>query len=356
MKVQLDLRPEVRLRDRIIGPGHPVFVIAEAGVNHNGDMGLARRLVDAAAAAGVDAVKFQTFKAEKVVGVSAPQAEYQKANTGREESQLEMVRRLELGPDELAIVRHRCIERNILFLSTPFDEGSADLLEDLGVPGFKVGSGEITNHRFLAYLAAKGRPLLVSTGMASLGEVEAAVAAIRAAGDPPICLFHCVSNYPTDPADCNLKAMATLRDWFRCPVGWSDHTLGSHVSCAAVALGAELIEKHFTVDRSLPGPDHRASLEPSQLRDLVRQIRDVEASLGDGEKIPRDSERNTADVARRSLHASRDIHAGHRIAAGDLTVLRPGTGIPANRFDEIVGRRTRSRILTGTIIRESDLE
>jgi len=346
----------VGIGDRTVGPGHPAFLIAEAGVNHNGDLNLALQLVDAAAAAGVDAVKFQTFDATRVVSPVAPQAEYQRTNTGTQESQLEMVRRLELSPEEFATVRQRCLDQGVLFLSTPFDEGSADLLEDLGVPGFKVGSGDLTNHRFLVFLAAKGRPLLVSTGMASLEEVEAAVAAIRAAGNPPICLFHCVSNYPADPVDCNLKAMATLRERFCCPVGWSDHTLGSHVACAAVALGAELIEKHFTLDRSMPGPDHRASLEPGELRDLVRQIRDVEDALGDGLKAPRDSERNTADVARRSLHASRNIQAEHRILAGDLVVLRPGTGISAERIDDVIGRRAVRDVSAGQMLSESDFE
>ena len=347
---------DIRIADRLVGLGQQCFILAEAGVNHNGDLNLALQLVDAAAAAGADAVKFQTFDAARVVSPAAPQADYQKANTGREESQLEMVRRLELTPDELATVRQRCLDRDILFLSTPFDEGSADLLETLGVPAFKVGSGELTNHRFLAYLAAKGRPLLVSTGMTSMDEVEAAVAVIREAGDPPICLLHCVSNYPADPADCNLEAMATMRDRFQCPVGWSDHTLGAHVACAAVALGADVVEKHFTLDRRMPGPDHKASLEPAELRELVRQIRDVEAALGDGMKAPRESERNTAEVARRSLHASRDIQPGQRIEAGDLVALRPGTGIPAARFEDIVGRRVRSPIPAGAMIRESDLE
>jgi N-acetylneuraminate synthase len=354
--IESQCSPVFSLGTREIGIGKPVFVIAEAGVNHNGDLGVALRLVDVAVDSGADAVKFQTFRSESIISETAPMAEYQRRNVGHDETQLEMARRLEMDERSTRAVRDHCRSRNIMFLSTPFDEVSADLLESLGVPAFKVGSGELTNHRFLKYLAQKNLPLLVSTGMSNLQEVAAAVRAIRSAGDPPLCLLHCVSNYPADPEDSNLAAMRTMREAFGCPVGWSDHTLGIHVSLAAVALGASVIERHYTLDRSMPGPDHRASLEPGELRDLVRQIRDVEVSLGDGEKTPRESERHTADVARRSLHASRDIEDGQRITAEDLTILRPGTGIPADRFDEIVGRRACRRMPSGAMISESDLE
>ena len=341
---------------RKIGAGNPCFIIAEAGVNHNGSVELALDLVDVAAEAGADAVKFQTFHTERVVSEQARQANYQRSNTGIDEPQYEMICRLQLDDSAFAAISMHCHERGIMFLSSPFDTESVDLLDSLGVPAFKVGSGELTHPALLTHIASKGKPVLLSTGMASLLEVSNALDVITFSGAPPVALLHCVSNYPTDPIDCNLEATRTMRAAFAVPVGWSDHTLGIHVSLAAVALGAELIEKHFTLDRTLPGPDHRASLEPDELRDLVRQIRDVENALGDGEKTPRDSERNTADVARRSLHASRDIHAGHRIAADDLTALRPGTGIPADRFDEIVGRHALNRVPAGAMIRESDLE
>ncbi len=346
----------VQVGPRRVGNGEPVFVIAEAGVNHNGDLERAKRLVEVAVEAGVDAVKFQTFRAELVASPEAPQAAYQAKNTGRVESQLDMARRLELGSEATRAVRDHCADLGIMFLSTPFDEISADLLEDLDVPAFKVGSGELTNHRFLRNLAEKGRPILLSTGMSGLEEVSAAVEVIRSTGNSSICLFHCVSNYPTDPADCNLKAMATLRERFRCPVGWSDHTLGVHVTMAAVALGSEMIEKHFTLDRTLPGPDHKASVEPDELAAMVRQIRDVEASLGDGVKRRRESEKNTAEVARRSVHAAKSIAAGSQIRVDDLVAMRPGTGIPVERIDEVVGRRSIRDIAPGQMLSEDDLE
>ena len=346
----------IEIGRRKIGPGHPCFIIAEGGVNHNGDLDRARELVDVAADAGVDAVKFQTFRAEAVISPGAPQAAYQLQNTGRLESQLEMVRRLELGPDDTRALRNHCVDRGIMFLSTPFDEVSADLLEELDVPAFKVGSGELTNHRFLRHIAEKGRPFLLSTGMSNLEEVTAAVEAIRAAGNPALCLFHCVSDYPAAPEDCNLRAIGTLRRAYRCPIGWSDHTLGLHVTMAAVGLGAELVEKHFTLDRTLPGPDHKASIEPDELSELVRQIRNVEAALGDGVKRCQESEMNTAAVARRSAHTAKAIAAGKRIEADDLIAMRPGTGIPAERIGDLLGRRTLRDLAAGEMLSENDLE
>lgn len=348
--------PLIDVAGRRIGKGQPCFVIAEAGVNHNGSLQLALQLVDAAASAGADAVKFQTFHAEDVASADARQARYQQVNTGRVESQLEMARRLELSPDDhQRLVRH-CRSKRIMFLSSPFDLRSADLLADLGVPAYKVGSGELTNHPFLAHLAGKGRPLIISTGMAAIREVDEAMAAVASAGAAPVALLHCVSNYPTDPTDCNLAAMGTLREAFGVPVGWSDHTLGVHVAVAAVALGASIIEKHLTLDRRLPGPDHRASIEPAEFRELVRQARDVEAAIGTGEKRPRSSEEDTAAVARRSLFAASDLPEGHRLGAVDIRVLRPGTGIPPNRLAELLGRSLKRPVAAGTMLREDDFE
>ena len=346
----------VRIGDFVLGPGNPCFLIAEAGVNHNGDVGLALRLVDAAAEAGVNAVKFQTFEAEAVVSREAPQARYQRDNTGRAESQLEMVRRLQLGAADHRLLVQHCRARRIMFLSSPFDRQSVDLLADLGVPAYKVGSGELTNHLLLRCMAGKGKPLLISTGMASLREVAEAVAVVAASGAPPLALLHCVSDYPASPTDCNLAAMATMREAFGVPVGWSDHTLGIHVPVAAVALGASLVEKHFTVDRSLPGPDHRASLEPGELAGMVRCIRDVEAAIGTGEKHRRETEEDIAQVARRSLFAATDLPPGHRLSVDDVHALRPGTGISPSRLAAFLGRSLKRPVVAGSMLGEGDFE
>lgn len=346
----------LRLGSRTIGPGHPCFLIAEAGVNHNGDVELAHRLVDVAADAGADAVKFQTFDPDLLVSPQAPKADYQIATTGATESQLDMLRRLVLPHDALAALAAHAAERGLLFLSTPFDEGSADFLEGLGMPAFKVPSGEVTNHAFVAHLAAKGKPVLMSTGMANLSEVAQAVHLVREHGDPPLGLFHCVTSYPAPPADCNLRAIGTMAAAFRVPVGWSDHTEGLRVSLAAVAAGATLLEKHFTLDRGLPGPDHRASLEPEELTELVRAVREVESALGDGTKRPMPSELVNTPVARRSLHAARPLPVGHVLAAGDLAALRPGTGLSPALRDRVVGRRLRVALEGGEMLSEAHLE
>lgn len=340
----------VHLGERLVGAGEPVLVIAEAGVNHNGERDLALRLVDAAAAAGVDAVKFQTFKAERLVVDDAPKAAYQERTTGTAESQLQMLRRLELSEALHHEVLGHCRDRGIAFLSSPFDELAADLLEAIGVSAFKTPSGELTNLPLLQHIAAKGMPMLVSTGMATLGEVETAVRAIEAAGDPQVVLLHCLSNYPADPAETNLRAMATMRAAFGLEVGYSDHTSGLEVAFAAVALGAVVIEKHFTLDRSLPGPDHQASLEPAELEALIRGIRTIEHALGDGHKRPQPSELDTARVARKSLVASVAIPAGTVLSHDMVAVRRPGTGLPPAMLEQIAGRRSRVDIAAGTII------
>jgi N-acetylneuraminate synthase/N,N'-diacetyllegionaminate synthase len=267
----------ISIAGRPVGAGAPVFFIAEAGVNHNGDPTLAHRLIEVAASAGADAVKFQTFRTEALVSRHAPKAPYQVETTGAAESQLEMLRKLELSRETFGSLAEACRKRGILFLSSPFDLASADDLESLGVAAFKTGSGELTNLPLLEHLAAKRKPIIVSTGMATLEEVATAVSAVG--GRAPLALLHCVSAYPAPPEETNLRAMDTLRARFDCPVGFSDHTPGLTVSVAAVALGATIIEKHFTVDRSLPGPDHRASLDPAELTALVAAVREVEASL-----------------------------------------------------------------------------
>lgn len=328
----------IQIGERRIGAGSPCFVIAEAGVNHNGDLRLARQLVEAAAEAGADAVKFQTFQADRVVAPGAPKAEYQKRTSGAEESQLEMLKRLELSEDDHRALIEHSSQAGIVFLSTPFDESSADLLHRLGVPAFKLPSGEITNLPFLEHVARKGLPILLSTGMSTLAEVDEAVRAIRDAANPPLALLHCVSNYPASPSDVNLRAMDTMRAAFSVPIGYSDHTLGDAITLAAVARGASIIEKHFTLDRGLPGPDHQASLEPGEIAALVRSIRSVEESLGTGRKEPAASESGTAAAARKSIAAARDLPAGHVIAAEDLARLRPGTGLAPAMLRHVVGR------------------
>lgn len=334
----------IQVAGKTIGHGQPCFIIAEAGVNHNGEMDLARRLVDAAVKVGADAVKFQAFKAEALVSRAAPKADYQLQTTDRGESQFEMIRRLELNEESLREIQSYCTSRGILFLATPFDDESARLLDAMGVPLFKISSGEVINLPFLARIARMGRPIILSTGMCDLEEVAHAVQTIRSCGNHSIILLHCVSNYPADPADSNLRAMHTMAKAFDLPVGYSDHTAGNAVAFAAVALGACVVEKHLTLDRQLPGPDQRASSEPDEMRVLVRGIRAVESALGDGRKVPVPSERNTAEVARKSLVAARDLPAGTTLRADMLIAVRPGTGLSPALEAQILGRKLRQAV------------
>ena len=335
---------------RSIGPGHPCFIIAEAGVNHNGSLEMALQLVDVAAQAGADAIKFQTFQAEKLVSSQAPKADYQLQTTDAGESQLAMLQRLELSFDAFRELFAYCRTRGILFLSTPFDDESANFLDDLGVAAFKIPSGEVTNLPFLTHVARKGKPLIVSTGMAYLGEVETAVRTIGATGNQALVLLHCVSNYPADPADINLRAMATMGAAFAVPVGYSDHTMGDEVALAAVALGACVIEKHFTLDRTLPGPDHGASLEPEELGHLIQGIRRVESALGHGRKEPVASEINTASVARKSLVAEHEIGVGTQLTDRHIGIKRPGNGLPPMMLPYVLGRTARVHIPAGAVL------
>jgi N,N'-diacetyllegionaminate synthase len=340
----------VEIAGRKIGVNRPCFIIAEAGVNHNGDVRRAMELIDAASQAGADAVKFQTFAADRLATRDAPKAEYQKQTTDAVESQYEMLRRLELSPSAHRELMDHCRKQGILFLSTPFDEQSADLLEELGIAAYKVSSGEITNLTFLAHLARKNRPLIISTGMAYLSEVESAVLAVQDAGNHEFVLLHCVSSYPANPADANLRAMQSMRSTFNVPVGYSDHTSGIEVALAAVALGACVIEKHVTLDRTLPGPDHQASLEPNEFARMVKGIRIIEAALGSGRKEPAFSEANTAAVARKSLVAARDIAAGTELTEEMIAIMRPGTGLPPAMRQQLLGRVARTDIPAGTLL------
>jgi N-acetylneuraminate synthase len=340
----------VTIAGRVIGHGRPCFVIAEAGVNHNGDRELAKRLIEVAAQAGADAIKFQTFRTEQLVSPTAPLARYQEANLGRKSNQAMMLKQLELSEEDFCMLADYARRLGLIFLSTPFDEGSADFLESLEVPAYKVPSGELTNIAFLQHLAKKGKPLIISTGMATLADVENAIESIEAVGHHEYVLLHCVSNYPAKPAEVNLRAMLTLRAAFGGPVGYSDHTEGIAIALAAVALGGCVLEKHFTLDKTLPGPDHRASASPQELSELIASIRQIEQALGDGRKRPTLSERDTMAVARKSLVAACDLPAGTVIEEKHLASRRPGTGLPPTLKHFLVGRKTKCYIEAGTLL------
>jgi len=347
---------QVEIAGHRIGPGHPCFIIAEAGVNHNGSLDMARQLVDVAADAGANAIKFQTFKTENLISQDAPKATYQLETTGGAESQFDMLKALELAPEAFGQLMTHCQERNILFLSSPFDEESVDLLARLDVAAFKIPSGEITNLPFLTHVARHKKPLIVSTGMAYLSEVETALRTIEESDNWETILLHCVSNYPSEPANTNLRAMLTMSGAFNVPVGYSDHTLGVEVPLAAVAMGACVVEKHFTLDCTLSGPDHRASLEPDELARLVRGIRTVEDSLGNGRKEPAASEADTAAAARKSLMASDTLLAGTVLTGGMIGIKRPGTGLPPAMHSHLVGRSLRVDVAKDTLFALEMLE
>jgi N-acetylneuraminate synthase/N,N'-diacetyllegionaminate synthase len=335
--------------------GKPVYIIAEAGVNHNGRMDMAMRLIDVAVEAGADAVKFQTFRLDSVVSGNTPLAEYQKTNTGQSGSMADMLKELELSYAQFETLANYARNSGITFLSTAFDVQSAAFLDKLRVPVFKIPSGELTNPDLVRAVARYGRPTIVSTGMADLGEVERALGWITGEGCNDIVLLHCVSDYPTDPADANLAAMDTMRAAFGLPVGWSDHTLGDTITIAAVARGACLVEKHFTLDNNLRGPDHRASLDPVGLKRMVQNIRLTETAIGNGRKAPTPRERKVAEVARRSVASARAIEAGREIVREDIEFLRPGTGIAPHDIGTVLGRKLKQSIARGVLIGLTDL-
>lgn len=316
------------------------FIIAEAGVNHNGSIELAKRLVDVAVDAGADAVKFQTFKADKLVSKSAQKADYQKKTTLSGESQYEMIKKLELDEDaHRELIRH-CKEKQIMFLSTPFDHGSIDMLNDFGMPIFKIPSGEITNLPYLRHVGGLGKEVILSTGMADLGEIEDALDVLMHEGvsKDKITVLHATTEYPCPIDEVNLRAMQTIRDAFGVKVGYSDHTQGIEVPIAAVAMGACVIEKHFTLDRSMEGPDHKASLEPEELKTMVQSIRCINQALGDGIKKPSKSEVNNIVITRKSIVALRRINIGETFSEDNITIKRPGNGISPMRWDEVIGQ------------------
>ncbi|MCL5062030.1 MAG: N-acetylneuraminate synthase [Nitrospirae bacterium] len=317
------------------------FIIAEAGVNHNGSIEIAKKMVDAAVEAGADAIKFQTFNAEKLVSRFAQKAEYQKRSTGSGETQFEMLKKLELSVEEHKELIKHCKKKGIIFLSSPFDLNSIDFLNELGLKIFKIPSGEIINLPYLKKIGGLKKKVILSTGMADLGEIEDAMDILMDSGTSKedITVLHCTTEYPTLMEEANLRAMLAIRDAFKINVGYSDHTLGIEISIAAVALGAAVIEKHFTLDRNMPGPDHKASLEPQELNAMVKTIRNVEKAKGSGIKKPSPSEIKNISAARKSIVASKDIKKGEIFRDENITTKRPGTGISPMEWDRIIGRK-----------------
>ena len=327
------------IANRLIGTNAPCYVIAEAGVNHNGALAMARELVRQAKACGVDCVKFQTFKAERVVTAASPKAAYQLKVTDPGESQLAMLRKLELSEADHQALIDQCRREDIVFLSTPYSIEDAEMLHHLGVPGFKVASGQLVELPFLAALARFNKPVILSTGMATLDETREAVATLRDHGCNQIAVLQCTTNYPSRIADTNLRAMAGIAAATGALTGYSDHTEGISACLASIALGACVVEKHFTLDRNLPGPDHRCSSEPTELTALVRGIREVEAALGDGVKQPTAAELANLTGMRRSIVATRLIKAGTTVTAADFAFKRPATGLAPKRLGELLGRK-----------------
>lgn len=317
------------------------YIIAEAGVNHNGQLDLALKLCDAAKEAGVDCVKFQTWQTEKIVTRKAEKATYQSENTNdAEESQFDMLKKLELSYEDFRLVQEHCNKIGIDFLSTPDEEYSlAFLMNELHLPLIKIGSGEVTNIPYLRQMASYHKPIILSTGMATLAQVVMAYDTLIAAGAPSVSLLHCTTNYPCPKNEVNLRAMQTMKEAFKCPVGYSDHTMGTEIPIAAVAMGAEIIEKHFTLDRNMDGPDHKASLEPHELKYMVDCIRNIEVALGDGIKRPNPSEVEISKVVLKSIVAKVQINKGETLTANNMTIKRAGSGIPAAHWDMIVGTK-----------------
>ncbi len=315
-----------------------IFIIAEAGVNHNGDFNTALKLIDKAIDAGVDCIKFQTFKSEKLVTRMVNKADYQKQTTGNQESQYEMIKKLELSFEQFRDLKKYCEQKRILFLSTAFDLHSVAFLEELGLPFWKVPSGEITNLPYLIAIAKTGKDVILSTGMANMDEISAAIKALKKYGAGEITVLHCTTEYPAPFTEINLKAMQTIKKKFGVKVGYSDHTEGIEVPIAAVAMGAEVIEKHFTLDKNMEGPDHKASLEPDELKDMVKAIRNIELALGDGVKKASPSEIKNKNIARKFIVATRGVAKGERFTEDNLTTKRVGGGISPMNWFKVLGQ------------------
>lgn len=315
-----------------------VLIIAEAGVNHNGDVGIAKKLIDEAKGCGADIVKFQTFEPRKLASKHAFMAEYQKQNLGADETQEEMLSRLALRKEDYIELAHHCKKAGIQFLSTPFEIESIHFLDSLQ-DIWKIPSGEITNYPYLVEIAKTGKEVLLSTGMSKMREVDEALETLRANGAGKITILHCTTDYPTPMRDVNLNAMKTLREHCKCSVGYSDHTLGIEIPIAAVAMGAEVIEKHFTLDRNMKGPDHKASIEPDELKLMIQAVRNIELAMGDGVKEPSDSEKENLNVVRKSIIAARSIKQGEELTEENVTTKRPGYGVNPMRWKEVIGTK-----------------
>ncbi|MFX0207270.1 MAG: N-acetylneuraminate synthase [Candidatus Hodarchaeota archaeon] len=346
---------KIKIGDKIVGHSNPVYIIAEAGVNHNGSIDLAKRLIDVAKKSNADAVKFQTFRTENMVLRKTEKATYQKKVTSKG-TQYDMLKKLELSSDDFRELNEYAMEVGITFLSSPFDRNSVDLLDEIGVPAFKIGSGELTNFPLLRHTARKSKPILLSTGMGTIGEIDEALKVIQNEGLLEVILLHCVTDYPAKIKDLNLHVIGTLKKSFQVPVGFSDHTEGTLVPSIAVALGASVIEKHYTLDKNMPGPDHKASLDPVQLREMVRSIRDVEKALGSGLKRPSSEEEKMRKFVRKSIVAKVDISKGSIIEEGMLSYKRPGAGLSPKYYLEIVGKKARKDIMQDDFILWKDVE
>ena len=341
---------------KAVGPGNPAFIIAEIGSNFGGSIEKAKKLIGAAAEAGADAAKFQTFRAERLVTAASGKPAYQAVRKNGTETYQRSLKKFEISKEGHLELKKCCEKNGIIFLSTPHGgEESVELLESLGLSAYKIGSGDLTNIPFLEFVAGKKKPVLLSTGMATISEIRDAVSAIKARGNSKVLLFQCTSSYPCPVENSNLLAMETLRKEFGTLVGFSDHTTAVSVSVAAVALGASAIERHFTLNRKDPGPDHRASLEPHEFAQMVSYIREVERALGSGKKKPCASELELAKIARKSVVAAVDIKAGERISAGELEVKRPGTGIPPKDIAKVIGRKAKRGIKRDSLISFKDL-
>lgn len=347
----------IKIREKQIGKGNPIFIIAEAGVNHNGKLNLALKLVDVAADAGADAVKFQTFKAEQVVTDHGKMADYQKKNLGKVESQKQMLQKLELQEEFYLPIIKRCRQKKIMFLSTPHGGvESVDFLESLGVEAFKVGSGDLTNYLLLNRLAKTKRPLILSSGMATLPEVIDAINFLKRKGCKKIIMLHCTTDYPCPPDEVNMAAMVTMMKNLDIPVGYSDHTLGCEAAIMATTLGATVYECHFTVDKKLRGPDHVASADPAELKNRVDAIRIAEKMMGRSQKEPTESENKLINTVRRSLVSASDLAEGHKLTLKDLEAKRPGDGISPSKYEEFLGKVLKNPLKKNQQIQKTDIK
>lgn len=346
----------IQIGNRFIGNQHPCFIIAEAGVNHNGDVELAKELIRGAKAAGADCIKFQTFKAERVITEDAPKADYQLKTTDPNESQIEMLRSLELSFDAYSELIALCKELDIIFFSTPYNNEDVDFLDTLGVHAFKLASIHVAEPSLLQYVASKNKTMIISTGMATLAEIDVAIRAVRATGNEQFMLLQCTTNYPSRLEDANLRTIPTMCNTFDIPVGYSDHTQTDTACLVSIGLGACVIEKHFTLDKSLPGPDQSSSYDPTEFQRLVRGIREAEMVLGSPIKVPTDIEKINAVGMRRSIVAKRDIRQGEVLSAEMLTYKRPGTGLAPSFIEHLLNKRARHAIKANTLLRWADIE